>query len=58
MLNLLRLAWLNPMLSAHASIYGQFNYADTPLDPPGTQVIAYLNPAQRKIWSPRGEEAW
>ena len=57
-LNLLRSARLNPNLSAHAFIYGEFNYNATPLAPPGTRVVAYLKPAQRKTWSPRGEDAW
>ena len=57
-LNLLRSARLNPNLSAHAFIHGEFNYNKTPLAPPGTKVVAHVKDSQRKTWSPHGEEMW
>ena len=34
-LNLLRPARINPSLSAYAYLFGNFNYAATPIAPPG-----------------------
>ena len=49
-LNLLRTARANPALSAHAYIYGQFNFAATPMAPPGTKVIVHLDPETRALY--------
>ena len=34
-LNLLRTSRINPKLSAHAQVFGQFDYNRTPMAPPG-----------------------
>ena len=57
-LNLLRSSRLNPRLSAQAFLFGPFDFASTPLAPPGTRVVAHIKPSQRKSWAPRGEDAW
>jgi hypothetical protein len=57
-LNLLRTSRLNPNLSAHAQIYGLFEYNKTPLAPPGTRALIYEDPATRQSWAPHGKEAW
>ena len=57
-LNLLRNANSNPALSAYAYLYGPFDFNSTPLAPPGTRVIAYLDPTQRGTWDLNGEVGW
>ena len=57
-LNLLRTARSNPNLSANAYIHGLFNFAATPLAPPGTKVVAYLDTTQRGTWDLNGEPGW
>ena len=42
-LNLLRSARLNSSLSTHAEIFGNFNFNETPLAPPGTKVVVHHN---------------
>ena len=54
-LNLLRSARANPALSAYTYIYGNFNFAATPLAPPGTKVIAHIPPSTRGTWELNGE---
>ena len=44
-LNLLRSARSNPALSAYAYVFGNFNFAATPIAPPGTKVVAHLLPS-------------
>ena len=46
-LNLLRATRVNPRLAAYAYILGKFNFNSTPMEPPGTKVLAYLKPGQR-----------
>ena len=57
-LNLLRSSRLNPKLSAQAFLFGQFDFAATPLAPPGTKIVAHVKPGQRRSWAPRGNEGW
>ena len=38
--------------------YGQFDFRATPLAPPGTRVIAHINPSNRKTWELNGEAGW
>jgi len=57
-LNLLRNARVNSKLSAHAYLFGNFNFNATPLAPLGTKDIAHIKPSQRGSWSYHGEEAW
>jgi hypothetical protein len=57
-LNLLRSSRVNPRLSAHACLFGNFNFNKTPLAPPGTKVVVHLKPDQRASWACHGEEGW
>jgi hypothetical protein len=51
-LNLMRGSRLNPRLSAHAQMYGQFDFNCTPLAPPGIRVLIHEKPDKRTSWSP------
>ena len=57
-LNLLRTARVNPRLSSHAYLYGNFDFNSTPLAPPGTKTIVHIKPETRPSWGSRGKEAW
>ena len=48
-LNLLRKAKANPNLSAHAYLFGQYDFNRTPMAPPGT-VAAHTKAAHRASW--------
>ena len=47
-LNLIRPFRINPTLSAHAQLHGQFDFNATPFEPPGTKVIVHQKPKTRK----------
>lgn len=55
-LNLLRSARRNLSLSAHAAIFGQFNFNATPLAPPGTKVVVHHK--NRKTYGVHGLDGW
>ena len=57
-LNLLRKSRINPKLSAHTAIYGQFSFNRTPLAPPGTKIIIHEKPDKRQSWASHGTDAW
>ena len=57
-LNLLRTARINPNLSAHAYLFGNFNFNATPLEPPGTKVVVHSKPDNRASWDANGKEGW
>ena len=57
-LNLLRSARNNPRLSAHAYLFGEFNFNATPLAPPGTKVLIHKKPSDRTSWGPHGRQGW
>ena len=40
-LNLMRTSRVNKKLSAHAYLFGNFNFSNTPLAPPGTKVLIH-----------------
>jgi hypothetical protein len=37
---------------------GNFDFNRTPMAPPGTKIILHDKPAQRKTWSPHGNNGW
>ena len=49
-LNLLRASRQNNKLSAYAVLEGEFNFNRTPLAPPGTRALVYVDPTQRTTW--------
>ena len=57
-LNLLHTARVNPKLSAHAYLFGNFDFTATPLAPPGTKVVAFSSPTVRTSWGPHGIDGW
>ena len=57
-LNLLRASRVNPQLSAHAQIHGQFDFNATPIAPPGTHVVIHDKPDKRLSFGPRGDDGW
>ena len=46
-LNLLRTSRINSLKSAHADLFGDFDFNKTPLAPPGTRALMYEDPATR-----------
>jgi hypothetical protein len=57
-LNLMRSSRINPRLSAHAQIYGAFDYNRTPLAPPGCKVLVHEKPSVRGTWAPHAVDGW
>ena len=57
-LKLLQKSRINPILSSHAHLYGEFNYNATPFTPPGAKVIVHKKPSIQNSWSPRGLYGW
>ena len=53
-LNLLRTSRVNPRLSSHAYLFGNFDFNKTPLAPPGTKVVVHEKPRQRASWDFHG----
>jgi hypothetical protein len=53
-LNIHRQSKLQPKLSAHTLIHGNFNFDKTPLAPPGCQVIIHDRTGHRLTWANRG----
>ena len=51
-LNLLRASRINPRLSAHAQLHGDFDFNRTLLGPLGTRIISHNSPGKRKSWAP------
>ena len=39
-------------------MHGIFNFSATPLAPPGTKVVALVDPTQRASWELNGEVGW
>ena len=57
-LNLLRNSRVNTKLSAHAYLFGNFDFNATPLAPPGTRIVLHLKPDNRPSWGFHGEDGW
>ena len=57
-LNLMRNARVNPKLSAHAYLFGPYNFQAHPMAPPGTLVAAHSKPNKRSSWAPHCKKAW
>ena len=57
-LNLLRPSRINPTLSTHAQLHGQFDFNATPFAPPGTKFMVHQKPTIRQSWAPRGKDGW
>lgn len=57
-LNLLRGSRVNPKLSAHAQVFGQYSYNAHPIAPPGTHILVHEKPTERRSWAPHAVDAW
>lgn len=57
-LNLLRQSRVNPLQSAQAQLFGNFDFNATPLAPPGTKVLIHEKPNHRPTWAPHGSKGW
>ena len=57
-LNLLYPSIINPTLSAHAQLHGQFDFNARPFAPPVTKVIVHQKPTIRQSWASRGKDGW
>ena len=57
-LNLLRASNVNPLLSAHAQLFGAYDFTKNPIAPPGTRVIFHVKPNKREPWAPHGTPGW
>ena len=57
-MNLLRNCRYNSSLSAHAALFGVFDFNNTPLAPFGTKCVIHEKPSNRTSWATRGTDAW
>jgi hypothetical protein len=57
-LNLLRSSRIHPSLSAHASLFGQFDFNRTPLAPICTQIVAHSSADARTPFGEHGKVGW
>jgi hypothetical protein len=59
-LNLLRASRLNPSLSAHAAIHGNFNFDfnATPLAPPGTKIVLHEKSTNQPTFGTHATDGW
>jgi len=57
-LNLLRSSRIHPSLSAHASLFGNFDFNRTPLAPPGTRIVAHSSSDTRPPFGEHGKVGW
>jgi hypothetical protein len=57
-LNLLRGLRINPKLSAHAQLHGNFDFNRTPIATPGIRVLVDMKATERTTWSPHGANGW
>ena len=56
--NMVRPSRLNPRISAHAQLYGEYNFSSNPLAPFGCEVIIHDRPQEQGAWANRGTEGW
>ena len=57
-LNLLRQSNATPTISAHAHLFGQFDYNRMPLAPMGCSAEVHVKPDNRKSWDYHTKSAW
>jgi hypothetical protein len=57
-LNILEQSRLHPQLLAHEVPFGQCDFKQTPLAPPGTRAIVYEKLQQQGSWAPHVVDAW
>jgi hypothetical protein len=57
-LNLLRSSRMHPSLSAHASLFGHYDFNRVPLAPPGTKVVGHVASEGRTTFGEHGKVGW
>ena len=57
-LNMMRRCTMNPRISADTFLNGVHDYNKEPMAPPGTKVLVFEIPAQRRTWEPHGQDGW
>jgi hypothetical protein len=57
-LNLLRSSRIHPSLSAHASLFGHYDFNRVPLAPPGTKVVDHVTSEGRTTFGEHGKVGW
>ena len=59
-INLLCTSRIDPKKSAYEALEGafDFDYNRTPLCPPGTKALVYIDPKNRATWAPHVIDAW
>ena len=57
-LNMLRASRSNPKVSAYTYVFGEFDFASTPMAPPGTKIVTHRKPNNRGTWELNGEVGW
>ena len=57
-LNIVQPCRQNPKLSACAVIEGEFNFGSTPIAPPGTEMLMYVCPENRRSFGHNANKAW
>ena len=57
-LNLLCTAQANPVLSAYSYHFGRYDFAATPMAPPGTKMVPHIDAKARAAWELNGEVGW
>ena len=57
-LNMLRTSRTLPHMSAYTHLWGEYNYNQHPMAPPGTKVIVHEKPSVRQTWAPHGVDGW
>jgi hypothetical protein len=55
---LLRSSRTHPSLSAHASLFGNYDFNRTPIAPPGTKVFAHVTADARTTFGEHGKVGW
>ena len=57
-INLLRQSNANPKISAHAHLFGPFDFNRFPLAPLGCAVQVHVPPERRLSWGERAQKGW
>jgi hypothetical protein len=57
-LNFLRSSRTHPSLSAHASLFGNYNFNRLTIAPPGTKVVAHVAAEARTTFGEHGKVGW
>jgi hypothetical protein len=57
-LNLLRSSRIHPSLSAHASLFGNYDFNRVPIAPPGTKIVAHVAAETRTTFGEHGKVGW